>query len=172
MKAKTPREQLREIIEKKTADELYILLVAFRYAQEHPDKTPEECVMLARGGNTDGNQRRNHCADCGAIAKAAAGVPLPSAGAFGDLKIYDLRPGSNPRLFFQPSSILCSILLQNYAKNQKFISFKKVGKDIAKPPKSFDLSGFYWSCQPDLNWRPHPYQLYFTLLQLAVSFVA
>ena len=55
MKAKTPREQLREIIEKKTADELYILLVAFRYVQEHPDKTPEECVMLARGGITNGN---------------------------------------------------------------------------------------------------------------------
>ena len=30
--------------------------------------------------------------------------------------------------------------------------------DNKKPPKSEDLSGFSWSCYPDLNWGPHPYQ--------------
>ena len=29
---------------------------------------------------------------------------------------------------------------------------------IKKPPKSEDLSVFSWSCYPDLNWGPHPYQ--------------
>ena len=54
MKAKTPREQLKEITKDMSVNELYILVAAFRYSQEHPDKTPEECVMWARGGNNNG----------------------------------------------------------------------------------------------------------------------
>lgn len=42
------KDQLLQIIQRISDDELRMLLVAWRYGEEHPEKTPEKCVSWAK----------------------------------------------------------------------------------------------------------------------------
>ena len=60
---------------------------------------------------------------------------------------------------------------KEFSKSLKTAALLKKNKKI-KTLKPLRLKGFSWSCYPDSNWGPHPYQFFngfFLLLWLIVT---
>ena len=57
----------------------------------------------------------------------------------------------------KPAGAIIFLFSKEFSKTLKMTTLLKKNKKI-KTLKPLRLKGFRWSCYPDSNWGPHPYQ--------------